>query len=70
LFFFANALRDFASVATYCDGGHRDGAVHADQHAGFCGEVNFFAFARDDINGAARETEAKSANGVAEDGAD
>src|SRR5579863_342723 len=47
-----------------------DGVVHADEHAGLRGELDFFSFARNDVDGTAGEAEAETANNVAEDCAD
>ena len=49
--------------------GRIDGVVHAHENAGVRGNHDVFALARDDIDRAARQSDAESANNMAEDGA-
>jgi len=44
-----------------------DGVVHANEHPGLRGNVEVLAFSRDDVNGAAGQTEAEATCDVAED---
>src|SRR5262249_61914821 len=50
--------------------GNGDGVIHANEHAGLRGQLQFLAFAHNDVSGAARQADAESARGVAKDGAD
>src|SRR5579859_7713394 len=53
-----------------CGAGDSYGAVHANEHPGLGGHIDLFAFARDNVDGASGETDAKSAQSVAEHRAD
>src|SRR5690349_14698632 len=50
--------------------GNGDGAIHADEHAGFCGQIHFLALLSHDINRTAGKAESETADGMAEDSAD
>src|SRR5712692_7880641 len=56
-------------VAGACDR-HRDGVVHANEHARLRGKIEVLALARDDIDGAAGKPKAEAARDVTEDRAD
>src|SRR5260370_8237494 len=45
---------------------HGNGVIHSNQHSGLRGKFEVFAFARDDVSGAAGKTEAEAARGMAE----
>src|SRR5260370_24996765 len=49
---------------------HGKGVIHSNQHSGLRGKFEVFAFARDDVGGAAGKTEAEAARGMAEHGTD
>src|SRR5262249_19177675 len=56
------------NVAGVCGAArNRDGGVHAHEHSGFCGQVNFFALPCEDIDSTAGEADAESTNSMAED---
>src|SRR5713101_2408388 len=56
-------------VAGACDR-HRDGVVHANEHARLRRQVEFLALARNNVRGAASQAEAEAARDVAENRAD